>query len=208
MRKKYPSTPHLPFSRSVQADDIMGDTFAFYGQECVVTTKMDGENTTMYRDGSHARSMDSVTHPSRSWARAFHGANSWKIPENVRVIAENMYAEHSIRYENLDSFLYGIAVVEDGMFWGWDESEMMFEELGIPSVPVLWRGVATPKVLLDIAKSLDTNTQEGFVVRTATSFPEIDFANNVAKWVRPHHVQTDEFWMNHWVPNKMRDTIS
>lgn len=203
MRTKYPSTPHLPFSRSRGEGDFELSDFAFYGRECIVTEKMDGENTTLYNDYIHARSIDSPTHPSRSWSRAFQGANGWKIPDGIRVTAENMYAEHSIRYENLESFLYGIAVIEDGMFWGWDDSVLMFEELGMPSVPVLWRGVATEDALSQIASGLDTSAQEGFVVRTADAFAEADFARNVAKWVRPHHVQTDEHWLNTWVPNRL-----
>lgn len=204
MRKKYPSTPHLPFSRARGEGDFELSDYAFYGVECVVTEKMDGENTTLYNDYIHARSIDSPTHPSRSWSRAFHGANSWKIPAGVRVICENMYAEHSIRYDNLESFLYGIAVMEDGVVWGWDEGVLMFEELGIPSVPVLWRGIATEQALRDIAASLDTEHQEGFVVRTAEAFAEGDFALNVAKYVRPHHVQTDEHWLTTWVPNALK----
>ena len=79
----------------------------------------------------------------------------------------------------------------------------MFEELGIPSVPVLWRGIATEDVLLEIAAGIDAQTQEGYVVRTVGAFAEEDFALNVAKWVRPNHVQTDEFWMTNWVHNKL-----
>lgn len=205
MRAKYPSTPHLPFSRSLGEGDFTLDNYEFYGKECIVTEKMDGENTTLYTDYMHARSVDSRFHPSRSWAAAFQGANGWKIPENVRVVAENMYAEHSIRYENLKSFLYGIAVIENGMFWDWDNSCAMFKELGIPSVPVLWRGIATEEALVDIAKSLDPETQEGFVVRSANSFSEKDFQSHVAKYVRPHHVQTTEHWTKHWKPNKMAE---
>ena len=77
MRAKYPSTPHLPFSRSRGEGDFKLFNYAFYGKECIVTEKMDGESTTFYRDYLHTCSIDSITHPSRSWASAFHGANLW-----------------------------------------------------------------------------------------------------------------------------------
>lgn len=37
---------------------------------------------------------------------------------------------------------------------------------------------------------------EGYVMRPADAFKLDDFNNNVVKWVRPNHVQTDEHWMN------------
>lgn len=203
MRAKYPSTPHLPFSRSLSEGDFTLDHYEFYGKECVVTEKLDGENTTLYRDGMHARSMDSQFHPSRSWAAAFQGANGWKIPEDTRVIAENMYAEHSIRYEDLESFLYGIAVVKDDTFLAWDEAVLMFNELGMPNAPVLWRGIADKNTLVKIANEIDPETQEGFVVRSAGAFLVEEFQKNVAKYVRQHHVQTDDHWTRRWQPNKL-----
>ena len=68
-RIKYPTTPHLPFSLGIQSDDRRVQTLdGLVGREVVVTEKMDGENTTMYVDHIHARSLDSRHHPSRDWA--------------------------------------------------------------------------------------------------------------------------------------------
>lgn len=46
----------------------------------VITEKMDGENTTLYRDGLHARSLDSRHHPSRNWVKpnGLRGAENQK----------------------------------------------------------------------------------------------------------------------------------
>ena len=42
------------------------------------------------------------------------------------------------------------------------------------------------------------------MVRLASSFVYADFGRSVAKWVRPHHVQTDQHWMHQAVvPNGM-----
>lgn len=72
--KKYPSTPHLPFSPGLQNDDRRILTLdGLIGREVVVTEKMDGENTPMYMDHIHDWSLDSRHHPSRDWVKAFWG---------------------------------------------------------------------------------------------------------------------------------------
>lgn len=77
MKMKYPRTMHLPWSRGYTDDDkILRATDHFAGQEVVITEKMDGENTTMYPDFIHARSLDSKDHPSRHYVKTLHGASS------------------------------------------------------------------------------------------------------------------------------------
>lgn len=96
-RFKYPRTPHLPWSPGFTADDLRNKTTALFdGKEVVVTEKMDGENTTMYRDYIHARSVDGRSHPSRAWVKQLHGRICFDIPEGWRFCGENMYAQHSI----------------------------------------------------------------------------------------------------------------
>lgn len=57
---KYPRTPHLPFSKGMTSDDkVLDNTNNFKDKQVVVTEKMDGENTTIYKDFYHARSLDS-----------------------------------------------------------------------------------------------------------------------------------------------------
>lgn len=116
---------------------------------------------------------------------------------------ENMYAKHSIRYENLESYLYGLSVIEGNTVWSWTDCMDMFNKLGVPSAPILWRGIAIEQSLMELAESIDPKTQEGYVVRTAASFSVDDFSKNVAKYVRQNHVQTDEHWTRNWVPNKL-----
>ena len=70
---KYPRTWHLPWSPGATKDDrVLPDTAHFNSQEVVVTVKMDGENTTLYPDYLHARSLDSRNHPSRNWIKNLH----------------------------------------------------------------------------------------------------------------------------------------
>ena len=67
---KYPRTPHLPWSPGASQDDVFSlDARHFEGQTVIITEKMDGENTTLYRDYLHARSVDGRHHPSRNWVK-------------------------------------------------------------------------------------------------------------------------------------------
>ena len=60
--RKYPRTPHLPFSRSVTSDDITGTNWVFLQEdsEVVVSEKMDGECTTLPRQ-KHGQYVPSLT---------------------------------------------------------------------------------------------------------------------------------------------------
>ena len=60
MRMKYPRTPHLPWSHGRAEDDIALDSIEHLERlgDVVITEKLDGENTTLYHDYLHARSVD------------------------------------------------------------------------------------------------------------------------------------------------------
>ncbi|MGW6310591.1 RNA ligase family protein [Streptomyces niveus] len=195
MRTAYPRTVHVPWSPGVGADDVRGgDLDGLRGREVVVTEKMDGENTTLYGDGLHARSLDSGHHPSRAWVKALQGRIGALIPDGTRVCGENLYARHSIAYEELESWFYGFSVWDGEWCLGWDETVRVLRRLGIPAPRVLWRGVFDERALRGL--KLDPARQEGYVVRTVEGFVREEFGRRLAKWVRPHHVQTDTHWMH------------
>ncbi|GHI83645.1 RNA ligase family protein [Streptomyces xanthophaeus] len=194
MRTHYPRTPHLPWSPGAASDDVRADGFAgLAGREVVVTEKLDGENTTLYRDGLHARSLDSAHHPSRAWVKGLQSRIGPGIPEGRRVCGENLYARHSLPYGELDSWFYGFSVWDGEHCLDWDQGVRFLRGLGIPTPPVLWRGTFDERVLRRL--KLDTARQEGYVVRTVAGFTRADFGRCVAKWVRPGHVQTGTHWM-------------
>ncbi|MEW1792511.1 RNA ligase family protein [Streptomyces niveus] len=195
MRTAYPRTVHVPWSPGVGSDDVRGgDLDGLRGREVVVTEKMDGENTTLYRDGLHARSLDSGHHPSRAWVKALQGRIGALIPDGTRVCGENLYARHSIAYEDLESWFYGFSVWDGEWCLGWDETVRVLRRLGIPVPVVLWRGAFDERALRGL--KLDPARQEGYVVRTVEGFVREDFGRRLAKWVRPRHVQTDTHWMH------------
>ncbi|MBG0830265.1 AAA family ATPase [Planomonospora sp. ID67723] len=194
MRVHYPRTPHLPWSPGVSPDDVRaGGLPGLEGREVVVTEKLDGENTTLYADGLHARSLDSAHHPSRAWVKALHGRIARSIPTGWRVCGENLYARHSIGYDDLESWFYAFSVWDGEHCLDWDRTVRFARGLGVPVPRVLWRGVFDERALR--ALRVEPARQEGYVVRTAEGFRREEFARRVAKWVRPGHVQTDEHWM-------------
>ncbi|HEV2640170.1 MAG TPA: RNA ligase family protein [Actinocrinis sp.] len=194
MRAHYPRTPHLPWSPGATSDDMRTtDLSGLRGREVVVTEKLDGENTTLYRDGLHARSLDSAHHPSRAWVKALQARIGPEIPPQWRVCGENVFARHSLAYQNLDSWFYGFSVWDGDTCLGWDRTVRYLHRLGVPTPRVLWRGGFDERALRKLR--LDLSAQEGYVVRAVAEFERADFGARVAKWVRSGHVQTDVHWM-------------
>lgn len=204
--RKYPRTPHLPWSPGATPDDAWN-----HGLEdlqkglIVVTEKMDGENTTLYRDYMHARSVDSKSHPSRDWVKAFHRSIAHNIPEGWRICGENLFARHAIAYEDLSSYFMMFSIWDDkNTCLSWDDTLEWAELLKLEMPTVLYTGPWDEQMLRAIR--LREYQQEGYVVRTQRSFSYDQFPTHIAKWVRPNHVQTDKHWMHtEIVPNKMRE---
>lgn len=204
--QKYPRTKHVPHSPGTQSDDRLLDNLDhLLGREVVITEKLDGENTSLYRDHSHARSLDSQHHESRNWVKQFHGRIAHEIPPGWRICGENMYAKHSIFYEDLKSYFYGFSIWSDSnVCLNWSSTLLFFELFGIAPVPTLYSGPLSLAVLADIESKLDTTKQEGYVIRLAGEIRYVDFGASFAKWVRPKHVATSKHWMQEAiVPNKL-----
>lgn len=204
---KYPRTHHVPWSEGMHDDDRMLDNVtAFEGEDVVATEKMDGENTTLYRDHIHARSVDSGGHPSRSWVKGFWGQICGDIPEGWRVCGENLYAKHSIGYQELPSYFMGFSIWnEKNVCLDWDSTLEWFKLLGITPVPVLYRGVFDEKKIRALYRSQDHATREGYVLRFAGEIPYGDFRRRVGKFVRKDHVTTVSHWRHaQIVPNLLK----
>jgi len=197
MRTKYPRTLHHPSSPGVQSDDkIALDLSHFVGAEVVVTEKMDGENTTLYSDGFHARSLDSGRHPARDWLARFQAERGYMIPSGWRVCGENLFAQHAVAYSDLPAYFLGFSVWDStGACLRWDETSDRLSDWDIAPVRTLWRGTYSEAQLAEVSKQIDLDRVEGWVMRLACGFALPDFRQSVVKWVRPGHVQQDA---QHW----------
>jgi hypothetical protein len=162
--------------------------------EVVITEKMDGECTTMYIDHIHARSVSSGYHPSRCRVKSIHASIAHLIPPDWRVCGENLQAVHSIEYHQLPDWFLAFSIWNKNKCLDWNNSMDWFELLGLKSVPVLYYGHIDLNQLETFHERL-LPEQEGYVIRNAGSFDYDHFDQNVFKWVRPNHVQTDQHWM-------------
>lgn len=208
-RFKYPRTRHLPSSRSKTDDDRIAPAAqvetALKGVEVVITEKMDGESTTIYADGhSHARSIDSKAHPSRSIVRELAATVAHELPATMRICGENIFAVHSIEYTALEAHFQVYNIWDGEECLSWDETEEWVALLGLTTVPVLYRGVWQGETEArniwethrESQEAVLGQTSEGFVVRPAAGFHREEFGERVFKWVRPKHVQTGTHWMH------------
>lgn len=207
---KYNRTYHFPWSPGGTSDDKIATTIdRLIGKHpLVITEKMDGSNTSLEADGCFAR-----THSGPPAHRSFHGLKALhsivknKIPQGVQLFGEWCYAKHSIEYSELPGYFMLFNVREfigDRAFWmSWAEVKLWAEEIGVPTVPVLFEGsIQTEAELKELVESLMIQPsacggiREGVVVRLSCEFPDSEFSESVMKCVRANHVQTTEHWKN------------
>ena len=195
---KYPRTYHLPWSGYIGKDDRITDDLSMFDDEIVMTEKMDGENTTMYRDHIHARSLDGNSHWTQSWVRQFHSQISYDIPEQWRFCGENLFAKHSIGYDNLGTYFYLFSIWnERNTCLSWEDTETYAKILDIKTVPVIFKGRWTdkPEKIHKLwTDSYSEKEHEGYVIRSAKEFSYGAFRKEAAKYVRKNHVTTATHW--------------
>ena len=188
---KYPRTVHHPLSLHKTSDDKVNYNFAddilsSTEGNIVITIKMDGENFTGYRDYCHARSLDSGNHESRTWAKTYHFNNvSYNLPESMRYCAENLYAKHAIKYDNLESYLLAFQIWDKLECLSWSDTKLWFELLNLESVQELYHGPYDEVVINDLFKQVIAQDHEGIVIRSDEAFHYQDFHKRVCKLVRP-----------------------
>ncbi len=194
---KYPRSIHLPWSEGQTKDDrTLTSCGHFIGKEVVVSIKYDGENTTIYKDYIHARSIDGRNHWSRSWVKQLQSKLSHELGD-YRLCGENLYAKHSVKYNDLEGYFYLFSVWDDkNVCLDWDETAAWAEMLKLPLVEVIYRGIWNEKLIRGLYTEDMRATREGYVVRLAESFPYGAFSKSVAKFVRKGHVDPSN---HHWM---------
>lgn len=196
-RYKYPRTPHLPLSETITNDDKkLKDTNHFNGKKIVITEKMDGENSTIYRGYYHARSLDSSHKDYHSWLLSYIRSFQYRLDCDTRICGEYLYAKHSIKYNDLENYFQVFSVWNKDICLSWEDTKKICNELGLTLVPELYIGEFDDTLIYEIAKKTILNGGEGIVIRNIEAFDYSLFDLNVAKYVRKNHIQTDEHWSN------------
>ena len=147
----------------------MKDDKCFEGKRVVVTLKMDGENTTMYNDFIHARSLNSSSHETRKWVKGLWARISYMIDENMRICGENLYALHSVAYTDLPSYFMVFSIWVDNKCLSWEETQDYSKIIGLDVVPVIYDGIYDKDAIINAFKPYE-KTNEGYVVRIQSQF--------------------------------------
>lgn len=216
---KYNRTLHLPWSKGTTSDDKIAKSVDYLlNNNIIITEKIDGSNTSLEFGGCFARThAGPPNHPSFDGLKSLHATIKYKIPQGIQLFGEWCFAVHSIKYDELPSY-FMLFNVSDGstrqppMWCSWQEVEMWAEEIGVPTVPVLFRGKIDSEhklksliELMMLQPSCCGGTREGVVVRLAEEFPDESFPLCIMKCVRANHVQTPDHWKNQEiVKNKLK----
>jgi len=207
---KYPRTYHVPWSEGTEDDKTLPDDSNFHGKEVVVTIKMDGENTTWYRDYIHARSINSGSHESRDWVKGLWSQKAWQLSEGMRICGENLYAQHSVHYNNLPSYFMVFSVWYKLRCLSWEETLFYSQLLDLDMVPVMYHGIYDREQIMEIyEKKFKGSGCEGFVIRLTNEFNYGQFRKCVAKFVDPKFRMLVNNAHGHWIskkiiPNKLK----
>lgn len=218
---KYNRTFHFPFSPGATNDDkIAANMNRLIGVPIILTEKMDGSNTSIESRGCFARTHSGPpSHASFDGLKALHAQVGYQIPPDMQFFGEWCYARHSIEYSELPGYflLFGIRELDldpDDAFWyAWAEVEEYAKDLlGVPTVPVLFKGIASSeKELKELVESFMNQPsacggiREGVVARVAGQFADNEFSSCIMKCVRANHVQTTEHWKDQEIiKNKLR----
>jgi len=163
---------------------------------------MDGENSSLYNDYFHARSLENVSHETRNWVKGLWARVGYMLDENMRICGENLYAVHSVKYDSLTSYFMMFSIWIDDTCLSWDETEEYAQIFGFETVPVIYRGIYD-RAKIEAAFAPHEKTNEGYVIRLASEFKYMNFRRSVAKFVRPEFRQAINNSHGHWISKKI-----
>lgn len=218
LNEKYNRTYHVSFSEEKHLDDKTMirslEEYLLNYQEVIMSVKLDGGNTCLSVKGVFAR-----THSVQTSCSSFNYIkNVHYYPKlhllnpNYKYFGENMYAKHSIEYNELTDYFYifNILDLETNEWLSFDEVVKEAERLNFQVVPVVFSGKSNSKEIEKFIKNVVMKQQffggdcEGVVIRNKNRFSNEKWNENICKFVRKGHVQTDEHWSSSWVKNKLK----
>ena len=200
---KYPKTRYLSFSPSKDNTDVretgLFDLNNFISKDLIITTKMDGSNLQMSQGKLAARNGKYANHKSFDLAKVLYNEIYYKIPKDIIIFGEWLYAKHSIHYTKLISYFQVFAIYDkfNSIYLSWQDVEQLSNSLSLNTVQKLYsiKSNSLPELeqlITQYGENYINQGGEGIVIRNSDSFS--DFNSNVAKYVRKNHVTTDEHW--------------
>jgi len=210
---KYPRTFHWPWSQQVHDDDSYHqDPSFFVGKDVNITEKLDGGNTALNAGEVYARSTGQAA--TQGWFAHVKKYHAWKtrnLDPAITIYGEDLAALHSVGYElPMDQTYKVFQIRQNDEFIGTYSMVTTAASLGLEVVPSLFYGQfksveeITAWFEAEIKKpSAFGAEREGFVMSTTYGFTADEFSQNVCKYVRKNHVQTDEHWTKNWTWNEL-----
>lgn len=213
--KKYPKTWHLPFSEKSFSDDKRHvDDNHFQGKHVIGTIKLDGENSTLYNNHYHARSLDSnIDSEDRRWLDMLRVLKvSEKISDTMRICGENLFYQHTCKYSNLESLFYVFSIWDNDTCLSWLDTVNICSDLGLHHVPVFYDGIYDKDAILEAfnayKENCDIGDVEGFTIRLSNSYTYDDFKISLSKFVCSSFVLPSEHWRHlPKIKNKLKNNI-
>ena len=136
----------------------------------------------------------------------------YNIPGSWRVNVENVYAEHSIPYKDLDTYAYGFAIWDGtNHILDWQSTLLWFELLDITPCPWIYWGEYNQKAIDEAFEKLKKDHEcEGYVIRVDEPFHMREFRQKIGKYVRKDHIKTTKHWMHgqRVIPNKLKEGLT
>lgn len=202
---KYPRTYFVPWGdKSTKDDKKLKNDDHFKNKKVVVTVKMDGENTSIYPDYVHARSINSGSHPTRNKIKELSANIGYQLSKDERICGENLFAKHSILYDNLPSYFMMFSHWEGSTCLSWDETCFNAEVLELDMVPVIYTGLYDKDKIIDLyEKNFKGTGCEGYVIRIYDEFEYGQFRKSVMKYVEPEFKQKVNSSHGHWISKKI-----
>jgi len=190
-----------------------------------LSLKMDGSNVVLTRDYVAARNGYDATHVSFDMVKQIHAQLRFYIPEDIMVFGEWLYAKHSIHYTGelgLLNYLQVFGAYNKNMhIWmgsieftklcadiirGTDRYHPLLSGVddvkGYNNLESLWHNKVftnekeLKSTLISLGNKAIASGHEGIVVRSAYPFHHSRWGENIAKYVRADHIQTDKHWMH------------
>lgn len=183
--RKYPQTPHLPWSNGIEADDIvLPDTSIFVNEAVIITEKLDGEHITIEKDRCYLQYRE--LSPIYDYQLLLDIKEiQKKLPDDYILHGEYLRFQHEINYQKLHSYLIIYFVEFHERMLDWNLSKKLLDDFGVYSIDILYRGNYDSYFVMDLTDYCDnTKTMEGYVIRLDKEFGIGEFNRNVAKYVR------------------------
>ena len=128
------------------------------------------------------------------------------IDDNMRLCGENLYAKHSIYYNDLKSYFMLFSIWIDDKCLSWNDTVEFAQVLDLEIVPVIYEGIYDKEKIQNIYKKYE-DVHEGYVIRCSNEFKYSNFKNSVAKFVNDKFRNLINESHGHWISKKVEKNL-